>query len=167
VGDPVAAEFVASLAQRGGIMTGVALNSVDVAAKRIQLLDEERNSPQRSLSTWMLNVWLVASPIPPSAPDPILRLRDYRFPRQVVRGAERRELDKASGSRGTKDTCGDSQVVVRRHRPWINATKGPWGKDRLGQWAFRGQADATWGLQPSAWRISDSDTIFRHLSNDN
>jgi putative ABC transport system substrate-binding protein len=40
VGDPVAAGFVASLARPGGNITGVALNNVDVAAKRLQLLKE-------------------------------------------------------------------------------------------------------------------------------
>src|SRR5262245_62856680 len=40
VGDPVAARFVASLARPGGNITGVALNNVDVAAKRLQLLKE-------------------------------------------------------------------------------------------------------------------------------
>src|SRR5262245_4473843 len=40
VGDPVAAHFVASLARPGGNLTGVALNNVDVAAKRLQLLKE-------------------------------------------------------------------------------------------------------------------------------
>ena len=38
VGDPVAARFVASLARPGGNLTGVALNNVDVAAKRLQLV---------------------------------------------------------------------------------------------------------------------------------
>jgi putative ABC transport system substrate-binding protein len=40
VGDPVAAGFVASLARPGGNITGVALNNVEVAAKRLQLLQE-------------------------------------------------------------------------------------------------------------------------------
>ena len=38
VGDPVAARFVASLARPGGNLTGIALNNVDVAAKRLQLV---------------------------------------------------------------------------------------------------------------------------------
>jgi len=40
VGDPVAAGFVASLARPGGNITGVALNNLDVSAKRLQLLKE-------------------------------------------------------------------------------------------------------------------------------
>src|SRR5262245_41327486 len=40
VGDPIAAGFVASLARPGGNITGVALNNVDVAAKRLQLVKE-------------------------------------------------------------------------------------------------------------------------------
>jgi putative tryptophan/tyrosine transport system substrate-binding protein len=40
VGDPVSAGFVASLARPGGNITGVALNNVDVAAKRLQILKE-------------------------------------------------------------------------------------------------------------------------------
>jgi putative ABC transport system substrate-binding protein len=40
VGDPVAARFVTSLARPGGNITGVALNNLDVAAKRIELLKE-------------------------------------------------------------------------------------------------------------------------------
>src|SRR6266571_1334910 len=40
VGDPVAAGFVANLARPGGNITGVALNNLDVAAKRLQLLME-------------------------------------------------------------------------------------------------------------------------------
>lgn len=40
VGDPVSAGFVASLARPGGNITGVALNNLDVAAKRLQILKE-------------------------------------------------------------------------------------------------------------------------------
>jgi putative ABC transport system substrate-binding protein len=40
VGDPVSAGFVASLARPGGNITGVALNNLDVAAKRLQVLKE-------------------------------------------------------------------------------------------------------------------------------
>ncbi len=40
VGDPMSAGFVASLARPGGNITGVALNNVDVAAKRPQILKE-------------------------------------------------------------------------------------------------------------------------------
>src|SRR5262245_37157504 len=40
VGDPVAAGFAASLARPGGNITGVALNNLDVAAKRLQILKE-------------------------------------------------------------------------------------------------------------------------------
>jgi len=40
VGDPIAAGFVASLARPVGNLTGVALNNVDVAAKRLQLVKE-------------------------------------------------------------------------------------------------------------------------------
>jgi len=40
VGDPVSTGFVASLARPGGNITGVALNNLDVAAKRLQVLKE-------------------------------------------------------------------------------------------------------------------------------
>jgi putative tryptophan/tyrosine transport system substrate-binding protein len=40
VGDPVSAGFVASLARPGGNITGVSLNNVDVAAKRLEILKE-------------------------------------------------------------------------------------------------------------------------------
>jgi len=40
VGDPVSVGFVASLARPGGNITGVALNNLDVAAKRLQILKE-------------------------------------------------------------------------------------------------------------------------------
>ena len=40
VGDPVSAGFVASLARPGGNITGVSLNNLDVAAKRLQILKE-------------------------------------------------------------------------------------------------------------------------------
>ncbi len=40
VGDPVAGGFVASLARPGGNITRVALNNLDVAAKRLQLLKD-------------------------------------------------------------------------------------------------------------------------------
>jgi len=40
VGDPVEAGFVASLGRPGGNITGVALNNLDVAAKRLQILKE-------------------------------------------------------------------------------------------------------------------------------
>ena len=40
VGDPVTAGFVASLGRPGGNITGVALNNLDVAAKRLQILKE-------------------------------------------------------------------------------------------------------------------------------
>jgi putative ABC transport system substrate-binding protein len=40
VGDPVSFGFVASLGRPGGNITGVALNNLDVAAKRLQILKE-------------------------------------------------------------------------------------------------------------------------------
>jgi putative ABC transport system substrate-binding protein len=40
VGDPVSAGFIASLGRPGGNITGVALNNLDVAAKRLEILKE-------------------------------------------------------------------------------------------------------------------------------
>jgi ABC-type uncharacterized transport system substrate-binding protein len=54
VGDPVRAGFVASLARPGGNITGVALNNVDVAAKRLQILKEAVPWEQAAISAGRL-----------------------------------------------------------------------------------------------------------------